>query len=430
METAGAWADVLLDKRASSIADPRDVALVHETVLGVLRRRAVLDHVIASAATRASDRIEPAVLVALRIGSYALLFLDRVPEYAAVDTAVDLVKRGGARGAAAFVNAVLRRVAREGRALLPPRPRTGDAGALALVSSHPDWWVERLVARLGWAEAASVLDADNEPAPTVIRACLRRVTARDLAARLAEDGVATAPADFATGCLRVTNGDPARARAFREGLFWFQDEAAVLSATLLGPVVGPRALDACAAPGGKTMVLADALVEGGVVVAADRHAGRLRRLEVSRRRLGADAVAPVAVDLLTPAFARTFDQVLVDAPCSGTGTMRRHPEIRWRLNADDPARLAIRQGRLLDAAAELVRPEGCLVYAVCSMEPEEGSAVVARFLDRRPGYRLDDPAEILPASARRFVGPDLAVRTSPADAGLDGFFAVRLSRRA
>jgi 16S rRNA (cytosine967-C5)-methyltransferase len=420
VEEGGAYASALLERRPSDLADPRDAGLVTQIVLGVLRKRAILDHVIVAAASRPTGAIEAAVIAALRVGTYALLELDRVPDFAAVDTAVDLVKGAGHRKAAGFVNGVLRRIAREREVLLPATPVRGDVEALALHRSHPLWWAARAVARLGWEGADALMAANNEPAPTVLAPWPSE--AATLADTLARDGVATEPCAYASGALRVTAGVPQRTAAFAEGRFWIQDEAGQLVLEMLGRRVGPWSVDTCAAPGGKSIGLAARTPAGGVVVAIDRHTHRLRRVIENAARMRTRAILVLAADMTRPApLARTFDDVLVDAPCSGTGTLRRHPEIRWRLRPEDLPDLASRQGAILARAAALVRPGGRLVYAVCSLEPEEGDAVVASFLASHGDFERADPRGAL-------VGSDLALRTSPAD-GLDGFFAVVLTRR-
>jgi 16S rRNA (cytosine967-C5)-methyltransferase len=431
VEEAGAFASVLLETRSAELRDPREAALLTEIVLGVLRRRALLDHAIAEAATRPLDGVERAVLTAIRIGAYALLFLDRVPDFAAVDTAVALVKEAGCARAAGFTNAVLRRIARQRSALLPPPPVTGDVEALSLFRSHPAWWTRRLVDRVGWDRADALLAANNEPAATVLAPWPTARSSAALAEALAADGVLVAACRFVPGALRVVSGVPQRAKAFREGAFWIQDEASQLAVLLFGEAVGPRVLDVCAAPGGKTLALAARTAEGGLVVAADRHVGRLSRLTQNVNRVGALNVIALACDMSRRApFVRPFDDVLVDAPCSGTGTLRRHPEIRWRLKPDELLVLGERQRRILSAAADLVRPGGRLVYSVCSIEPEEGEAVIAAFLAERPKFARADPRSGLSAAAGTLVGGDLAMRTSPLDDGMDGFFAALLTRRS
>jgi 16S rRNA (cytosine967-C5)-methyltransferase len=431
VEDAGAFASVLLEARSAEMRDPREVALLTEIVLGVLRRRALLDHAIAQAAARPLDQLDGAVLTAIRIGAYALLYLDRTPDHAAVDTAVELVKEAGWAKAAGFANGVLRKIARERSALLPAQPATGDVDALALYRSHPVWWTRRVVARFGWDRADALLAADNEPAATVLATWPAAGSREALADSLAAEGVRVEPCRFVPEALRVVSGVPQRARAFREGAFWIQDEASQLAVALFRGDVGPAALDACAAPGGKTLALAARVRVGGLVVAADRHASRLSRLTQNVRRLRAESVVAVACDMSKRApFRGSFDDILVDAPCSGTGTLRRHPEIQWRLTPDDLPAHGERQRRILGVAAELVRPGGRLVYSVCSIEPEEGEEVIAAFLAGRPEFARLDPRDALSPAAQTKIADDLSVRTSPLDDGMDGFFAALLTRRA
>lgn len=406
---AGAFAGILLEEREGRFDDPRDGALLHELVLGVLRRRASLDHAIARASSRELASVDPEVLDALRIGAYALFHLDRVPDFAAVDTAVDLVKRSRP-AAAAFANGVLRAIARAGAEALPPEPAEGDVDGLALWGSHPVWWVARLVERVGFPRAKAIVEADNRPAPTVLRA--RRGTRDALALRLAAEGVRVEPGAAAPDALVVRAGGATRTRCFRNGEFWIQDEASQLVPELLQARDGDRVADLCAAPGGKTLGLAEAAGSRGLVVAADRHAGRLRRLARNVARTGFANVVAVAADVTRPApFRVLFDGVLVDAPCSGTGTLRRHPEIRWRLSPGDLPTLAARQRAILASGAALVREGGALVYAVCSMEPEEGEETPRALVAERPDFRLETEW-----------------RTDPAEAGTDGFYAARLRR--
>lgn len=430
VEAGGAWAEPLLDRRERDLSGSPEAGLLHELVLGVLRQRRLLDHVLERASSRDVSRMDRAVRAALRIGAYSLLFLDRVPEFAAVATAVDLTRYGGAGRAAGFANAVLRRVAGERERLLPPEPERGDVKGLALRFSHPEWWVARLVRRLGWDAARARLEANNRPAPMVLRPNLLRTTPEKLSRRLLAEGVQTAPGLFLPRALRVTLGRAQRTGAFREGLFWIQDEGSQLVSELLATSPGTRMADLCAAPGTKTFALAERSAEGGVVVASDRHERRLRRLAADLARLGFDGcVLPVVADAAGRApFRGGFDAVLVDAPCSGTGTLGRRPEIRWRIAPEQFAWLAARQASILETAAGLVRPGGEIVYSVCSLEPEEGPDVLRRFLAEHTGFEIEDPAPRLPDAARGLVAADGSLSTEAAP-GLDGFYAVVLVRR-
>ena len=388
----------------------------------MLRHRSSLDHALSQVARRPLDTLDPEVRAALRIGAYSLLYLDRVPVFAAVNTAVEAIALPSRR---AFVNGVLREAARRGRSLLPPAPARGDVGALAIQQSFPASWLERWAARIGWEGTVALAQACNRRASTVLRPAVGR---ERLEPALARHGLDAEPGRFLAEALHIRSGSP-RPLA-EQGLAWVQDEAAQLVPLLLGPRIGPRAADLCAAPGGKTLQLARALGPDGFVVAVERHPGRTRRLRDNVARFAPDDVLVVRADAEAPPLRPGFDQVLLDAPCSASGTLRRHPEIKWRLGNEDSKLLPRRQARLLDRAAEITARGGCIVYSVCSLEPEEGEDVVTGFLARHADFRLGDPRPCLPASARALVTPPGYLVTSPVLGDLDGFFAARLERRA
>jgi 16S rRNA (cytosine967-C5)-methyltransferase len=282
---------------------------------------------------------------------------------------------------------------------------------------------------MGWEASSRLLEANNRPAATVLRVNRRRTTTRALAQALGNGGVMTRPGRFAPDSLCVVSGPFRDSPQLRRGEFWVQDEASQLVVCLFGERLGSRVADLCAAPGGKSMQLAESLPEGGILVAVDRHGARLARLARTARRLGAEAVVPVQADMTRDApFSVRFPQVLLDAPCSGTGTLRRHPEIRWRLRAEDLKLLSERQTRLLDRAAALTEPGGMLVYSVCSVEPEEGDEVVQRFLQSHPEFRTGETRGSLPPAGHGLIDANGFLRTSPDRGGLDGFFAALLLR--
>lgn len=426
VETEQAWASPLLEAATARLAEPRDAALLRELVLGVLRWRRPLDHALARFSKRPLRRLDAEVLAALRVGAYSLLCLDRVPGFAAVDRAVESVKQAGKRSAAGYVNAVLRGLERCGREAWPAEPREGDVPALALFASHPEWWVRRRVERHGWDATAELLAASNRPVATVLRPHPERIDAPGLRRALEESGYPAARGMYVADAVRVTSGATAGMAPLREGRAWVQDEASQLVPLLFGPARG-RALDVCAAPGGKTMMLAAG--GGEPVIACDLRPSRLRTLAGNLERTGlADRVHPVAADMTAGyPFSRRFDRILLDAPCTGTGTLARRPEIRWRLRPEGIERLAALQSRLLRRAAAALAPGGRLVYSVCSLEAEEGEERVACFLADHPGFRRVDPRDVLPAAATTLLGDDSALRTS-ATAGTDGFFAAVLER--
>jgi 16S rRNA (cytosine967-C5)-methyltransferase len=424
VETTQAFADRLLaDRLASSALSPVDQALATTLVYGTLAWQGRLDHHLSGLVRMPLARLDPPVRVALRLGLYQLLFLDRVPAYAAVDASVRLA-RGAGRGATGLVNAVLRRAAAAGAAGPPlPDAARDPIERLAVEWSHPRWLVERWAATFPPDELAQLLAADNTAPATVVRA--RPGTVAALRDELAAAGVATTPAAFAPDAL-VVDRAAARLRAlpaYRAGRVAFQGEASQLVTGLLAVVPGARVLDACAAPGGKTAHAAALVGANGLVVALDPRPAGAHRIRAEAQRLGATAARVLVADARRPPLRSGFDAVLVDAPCSGLGTLRRHPELRWRRRPEDVARLAVLQREILTGIASLVRPGGVLVYAVCTLTREENEDVVRALLAAEPRFVLESAGALAPAAV---VDAGGFLRTLPHRHGLDGFFAARL----
>jgi 16S rRNA (cytosine967-C5)-methyltransferase len=420
VEAEDAFADVLLAHRLAPRAvddelTPKDRALATELVYGTLVWQGRLDHFLQRLLHEPLERLDPPVRAALRLGLYQLRVLERVPAYAAVDASVRLAgKRAGG-----LVNAVLRRATREDEPALPDDP----IDRLAIEWSHPRWLVERWVRELGASEAAALLEANTRPPHVAIRPNRRRTTPDALRTTLAEAGIETAPSEVVDGAL-VVESRAARLRdlpAWRDGLFAFQGEASQLVARLVDAPPGSRVLDACAAPGGKTLAIGERLGTGRPIVAFDRNRNGLARLVRDAARLGVEA-AVVEADMRRPPTVRPFDAILLDAPCSGLGTLRRHPEIKWRRRPEDVARLAALQRELALGVAPLVKTGGLLVYAVCTRTSDETTAVVDALRAAHPRFVVEPP--VGPC-----VDPDGFLRTAPHRHGLDGFFAARLRAR-
>lgn len=433
VETTEAFADVLLGHRLAETALPaQDRGLATRLVFGTLAWQGRLDHHLRTLVRTPLTRLDPPVRVALRLGLYQLLFLERVPAYAAVDASVRIVRREAGVGAAGLVNAVLRRAAAAGAdGLSLPAPKD-PMERLAVEWSHPRWLVERWAAEYGAEELPRLLAANNEHGRTTLRANTLRTTRAALSAELAAAGLGTTPGMWSPDAL-VIDGGAARVRAmaaYREGRATFQGEASQLVTRLLGLAPGARVLDACAAPGGKTAHAA-ALLEGtGLVTALDVRPGGARRIASNTARLGAVTVHAATGDARRPPFAGPFDAVLVDAPCSGLGTLRRHPELRWRRRPEDVARLAALQREILSGVARLVGPGGVLVYAVCTLTREENEGAVAALLAADERFVVEPAAPHLPEAAAAVVTTDGFLRTLPHRHDLDGFFAARLRARA
>jgi 16S rRNA (cytosine967-C5)-methyltransferase len=426
VETDASFADEALETELTSRRlEPRDAALATELAYGTLRWQRYLDWILAPHSRRRLESLDPRVRVPLRMTAYQLVFLERVPAFAAVNDAVTLAPR--APGVSAFVNAVLRSFARRGPREREPAPPRDPGEALAVRCSFPTWIAERWVTRYGRQDAESLMRALNERPPLTLRANRLRTTRDALARRLADDdGLDCRPTRLAPEGLVVgPGGDPGDWRAFADGDFAVQDEASMLIARLLAPEAGSTIADVCAAPGTKTTHLAELMDNRGRIIALDREPTRLARVGEAAARLGISIVETRAgaVEALAPELHAACDGVLVDAPCSNLGVVRRNPEVKWRRQPSDLAVASRRQSEILRAAATMVRPGGRLVYATCSLEPEENDAVARAFLAATPDFRADPPDHFpLPLDA------DGWLRCLPHRHGTDGFSAVRFRR--
>lgn len=403
IERDKAWATPALDGELARAGLPeRDRRLASELVYGVLRHRLRIDRAIRAHADL--KKTPPKVVTALRVAVYQLLFLDRVPGYAAVDDAVDAARAAGGQKLAGFCNAVLRKVTATREPPLP-EPRAGhELERLELEHSLPRWILDELVAAAGDA-APQVAAALAEPAPLVARANRRRTTRDALVARLAEAGVTATPIAAAPMALRLEGlGDPARSPSFVAGGWTVQDTGAQLVAHVAAPRAGQRILDACAGVGGKSTHLAELIDDAGTIDAADLSRTKLGLLAETAARLGLTCIRPHACDLLDPAapLADAYDLIVLDAPCSGLGVLRRHPDAKWRLQPGDVPRLADLQRQLLDAVLPRLAPGGTLVYSVCTFTRAEGSAQIASVLARRPELRLVEEHRTWPPDADAF----------------------------
>jgi len=472
VETAGAYADELLHARlAGDTVKREDAALATELVMGTLRWQRLLDFLLAgqmqnkgagaknkdashpaatqSADTSAVERLDAEVRVALRLGLYQLRWLERIPARAAVHESVELVKRAKKSSAAGLVNAVLRRLAEELRAAgthpgapLESRMREWPAAErLAVLGSHPTWLVERWLAALGEPETRALLAANNSP-PRVTCAVAASETADAVIAELKHEGIEARPARWLASAVEILGGAVARTSAFREGRVRIQDEASQMVPRLLNMQPGMRVLDVCAAPGGKSLLLAEAVGPNGRVVAADLHVSRLRAMHERLARHPQVQLVAMDAEAAWPIHGK-FDAILVDVPCSGTGTLARHPEIRWRLRAEDLAELCARQSAILLNAASYLRRGGRLVYSTCSLEPEENEQVVEAALQQRPELRVVSSEAALTADPLPQTNEGLSqVRPSPLfdECGFfrtwphrhqtDGFFAAVMEKQA
>jgi 16S rRNA (cytosine967-C5)-methyltransferase len=428
VEREDSYASELLHSSRYADLSTADHGLATELVMGVLRWRSFLDKKIAERSSQKLTRLDPEVLTALRLAAYQLLFLDRVPERAAVHESVDLVKRAGKRSAVPFTNAILRKFA----AVERDHDSTfaiGNAQApaeLAASSAHPLWLVERWIQEFGLESAKQICTYDQRIPETVIS-----ISDATIADELRNRKIHLSPGRLLASGYRVVGGDLTTTRLFRDGRVFIQDEASQLVSLLVGQAAS--ILDCCAAPGGKTRVLADRNPNAGIV-AVELHPHRARML---RGLVTAANVQVIAADARSFPLTARFDRVLADVPCSGTGTLARNPEIKWRLKLEDLADLQSRQLAILQSAMQRVSPGGKIVYSTCSLEREENSAVVEKALLVDHSFRtIDCRIELEQLRSRNELrwedidsltdGPYL--RTIPGVHPCDGFFAAILGK--
>ncbi|MBA2704367.1 MAG: 16S rRNA (cytosine(967)-C(5))-methyltransferase RsmB [Blastocatellia bacterium] len=418
----GAYASILLAQKEPEL-EPRDRALCHELVMGVLRWQLWLDRLAEYFTKRPTSDLDVAIRLILRLGLYQLRFLSRVPASAIVNESVNLVHRARLRSAGALVNAVLRRAARE----LDVDPAQGIADPLerlAVTTSHPAWLIERWTRAFGIEETGAFARANNQPAPTAFRVVTQRASENEVITQLRASGAVLEPSRMASHAWRISQNGRLFSELVAGGEIYVQDEASQMVAQILGAGIGDRVLDLCAAPGSKTTQIADEMSGSGIVVASDVHAHRLRNVRDTAKSHTLSNIHCLVLNGLEPLPLRQnfFDRVLVDAPCSGTGTFRRNPEIRWRISADDIDDLSSRQRQLLRNAARVVKPRGRLVYSTCSVEPEENEAVVQTFLENNINFSL---VAVPFGNALTSAGTS---RTWPQHHDTDGFFVASLQR--
>lgn len=423
-------ADDLIDQELSrnQLQGP-DRGLFTELVFGVLRRQGTLDHYLSQLVQQPINRLELPVLLLLRLGLYQLRYLDRVPSHAAVHETVELAKEILPR-ASGLINGVLRNYLRKQESLTLPDPALQPTAWLSAAYSVPPWLAEQWLQQFSQNEAAGLAAASAEIPVLTLRTNTLKTTRADLLRLFTEAGIAVEPTCFSpVGIHLLDRCTVTSLPGFAEGLFMVQDEASQIAVYLLEPQPDEQILDMCAAPGGKATHLAQQMADRGQLLATDLNARRIRRIQESADRLGITCIQPITGDALVADYlqGRQFDRILLDAPCSGLGVIRRNPEAKWRLTPAELTRCAARQRLLIEAAAGLLKPGGILVYATCSTAVEEDEAVVADFISRHPDFMVENGAQRFPDWADLFA-PSGYLRVWPHRHGCDGFFAARLKR--
>jgi 16S rRNA (cytosine967-C5)-methyltransferase len=427
-----AYADALLDSRLKSTAlDDRDRALLTELIYGTLRWRGRLDAHLRPWIRRSLSQTDPFLRNLLRLSVYQLIFLDRIPDYAAVNEAVELAKTHAGGSAAGFLNGVLRNILRGTKE--PAQPAIGNDAIeeIAEYWSHPEWLVKRWLEYFGNEEAEALLKINNGEAPLILRVNSIRGPRVALLDLFRSQDVKASPSPWSPdGIIIQSRVRVDQLPGFEDGSFQVQGEASQIVTYLLDPKPGERILDACAAPGGKATHIAERVGDRGQIVAIDISSRGIKRIEQNARRLGLVSIQPLCADasraLSTP-LDQPYDRILVDAPCSGFGTLRSHPEIKWNRNESDIKRLSQLQKKILLCAASYLKKGGVLVYSTCTLIEDENEKVVEDFLNQHSEFVLEDTAGYLPDEAKSMTRGHYFL-ASPHRHNTDGFFAARMRK--
>ena len=423
----GAFADISLEQTRQDF-DALDSAFILELVYGTLRNRALLDWILNRFSAQPVEKTDRWTRNILRLGAYQMLFLNRVPVSAAVNTSVELAKQHGRKHG--YVNALLRNLDRKRGAITYPGSDDKPL-QLSILYSHPEWLVRRWTERFGAETTEAFLLANNHPAPLIIRTNTLRTTRNVLKATLCSEGVTAVETSHSPVGLEIVAGSGLQdLSSYRKGWFMIQDQAAQLISLMLAPQPGETVLDACAAPGGKATHLSEIMQNRGMIVALDSDAGRIEKIQENIRRLGITIIKTVQGDAARYSEEK-FDKILIDAPCSGLGVLRRHPDGRWNKSMRKISDRRILQMQILKNCVRLLKPGGALVYATCTTEPEENEDVIADFLHMSSNeFTIDDPRPYLPPTAAPLIGNDGFFRTFPRETEMDGFFGVRMIKKS
>ncbi|AXF55435.1 16S rRNA (cytosine(967)-C(5))-methyltransferase RsmB [Salicibibacter kimchii] len=403
-----------------------DARFITEVVYGTIKRLNTIDDVLGRVMKNPLRKTDRRVKTILRMSVYQLLFMDRVPERAAIHEGVELAKAWGRGGLKGFVNGVLRNVARQG---LPDYPSITDpVKSIALSTSHPEWLVRKWVHAYGETETLAMCEANVKRAYTTLRVNRLQTDRSALQANLETDGVKTTPGTLASDSLIVTEGQAMHSERFEKGAFSFQDESSMLVTYALDPQPRMHVLDACAAPGGKAAHIAERMEDDGEVLANDIHAHKEALIAEQAERLGLESITTQtgdAVELAANVEAEAYDRVLVDAPCSGLGVLRAKPDIKWQTDPKEIETLRALQLNILEAAAQALKPGGILVYSTCTVMPEENEDVIAAFLKNNASFDLDDTLDerlgLKTERGQRLIFPQ--------QYDSDGFFIAAMKKR-
>ena len=406
-----------------------DRAFLTELTYGVLRWRGKLDWVIRQFSKIPFEKIESGILNILCLGLYQIFFLSRTPSSAAVNESVELAKPFRGKGGGGFVNAVLRSAIRQKDEIRYPEINEDPPLCISVVQSHPLWLVERWVKEMGAEETLKICTFNNQISPLTLRTNTLKMNRKDLMEKLRQKEFSPFPTTYSEDGIVLKDPPPTSELPFiKEGLYIIQDEASQLVTYILDPKPGERILDACAAPGGKTTHMAQKMENQGEIYALDLSKGKIDLIEETCQRLGIGIVQTIkgdAAKILSVPQGMKFDRILADVPCSGFGTLRRNPDLKWRRGEKEIRRLSELQSSILRNLSAYVKGGGVLIYSTCTVFHEENEDVVVKFLNKHPEFQLDRMDKVLPEKCRSFIQGSY-FKTFPQKGEMDGFFVARL----
>jgi 16S rRNA (cytosine967-C5)-methyltransferase len=431
---SGAYSNITLnkyleDKELNSL----DKAFITELVYGTLKWRLSIDYIIDKFSSIKIKKLSPWILNILRLGVYQLVYMSKIPESAACNECVNLSKRYGHSASSRFVNAVLRNVARSRNKIDYPDKSKDLTAYLSIKYSHPEWMVKNWLSRFGESFTEELLRLNNEPAPLTVRVNALKTTREELSELLKKEGFETEPAKYIDNALTIKNPSSiSKMESFVKGFFQVQDESSMLVGRVLDPMPGEFIVDVCSAPGGKTTHIAELMENRGQVIARDIHEHKIKLINDAAKRLGIDIIKAEIFDAseLDLELVEKADRVLVDAPCTGLGIIRRKPEIKWTRNPGDLKDIVKIQEKILNTSSKYVKPGGVLVYSTCTIETQENEELVKRFLDSNKEFELEDISRQLPEGLKKNTAKDGYIQLYTNVDGIDGFFISKMRKRS
>ncbi|MBO8167839.1 MAG: 16S rRNA (cytosine(967)-C(5))-methyltransferase RsmB [Thermoanaerobacteraceae bacterium] len=435
IEYHGAYANIAVNQALRGAVTKQDRAFITELVYGTVRMRLALKWVLEKFLVKPWHKLDPEIRLILMLGAYQLLYMDKVPARAAVNEMVNLAKKVSNRGAAGFVNGVLRNVIRNLDQISWPCKERDPVAYLSVVYSHPRWLVERWLERFGFEETEALCRYNNSPAPTTARVNTLKTTGAALIQQLAEEDVETSPGKLMPEAVVIKSEKPlAELAAYKQGMFTLQDESSMLPARVLAARPGSLVVDGCAAPGGKATHIAQLMNNEGRIIACDVHEHKISLIKQNKERLGCSIIQERMLDAreLGRVYRQQVDYLLLDVPCTGLGVLSRRADARWRKNREDIKEMTRLQWEILTKAVPCLKPNGVLVYSTCTLTQEENEDMISAFLKQFPEFVMDDLTPYIPF---KLLDKDITTARNgylqllPQHYGVDGFFVARIKRR-